>query len=181
MKKQLCDCKSRCNPFLEPTSSKQCGYSSLLGSVSFWSSYVSFRVYCFATYPLSATWLMHFVFGSSLWKGNLWWYCSSCYCRHYLSSCFSTLQQFLQRPRWFASFCTFWHLSYFTSVFLLAYNFEIGISPRNHSSHSNAFLLFYYLSLFRRYCKYKPNIKKNTLISIRPKGEQYGILPVFVH
>ena len=70
MKKQLCDCKSRCNPFLEPTSSKQCGYSSLLGSVSFWSSYVSFRVYCFATYPLSATWLMHFVFGSSLWKGN---------------------------------------------------------------------------------------------------------------
>jgi len=25
MKKQLCDCKSRCNPFLEPTSTKQCG------------------------------------------------------------------------------------------------------------------------------------------------------------
>ena len=50
MKKQLCDYTSRCNPFLEPTSTVQCGFLAPgnNGSVSFWSSHVSFRVYCFA-------------------------------------------------------------------------------------------------------------------------------------
>ena len=49
MKKQLCDYTSRCNPFLEPTSTVQCGFLAPgnNGSVSFWSSHVSFRVYYF--------------------------------------------------------------------------------------------------------------------------------------
>ena len=104
------------------------------GSASFWSSYVLFRVYCFAkacdTPYLSREWCplssgvvwerenVIFIFNRRV----IFHVIVAIICLHV----FSTLQQFLQRPRRFASFCSFWHLSYLTGVFLLAYHFKIG-------------------------------------------------------
>ena len=123
------------------------------GSVSFWFSYVSFRVYSFAnardTLFLPCDWRP--LSSGVVWErenvilieeSHISWYCSSCNYHHHLPTCFSTLQQFLQRPCWFASFCSSWHLPYFTGIFLLAYHFKIGkqllpcrFSP-NHTSPS---------------------------------------------
>ena len=125
------------------------------GSVSFWSSYVSFRVYCFAN-PCDTLVLPrdgHHLSSVVVWertnvififnRGESYFVVMLIML---LSSCFSTLKQFLLRPRWFASFCSFWYLSYFTCVFLLAYHFKIRktafttpIFPRNNSSPSKAF------------------------------------------
>jgi len=125
-------------------------------------------------------------FSISIAESHLSWYCSSCYSRHHLSSCFSTLQQFLQRPRWVASLCSSWHLSYFTGVFLLAYHFKIGkqLLPRrlfssNHSSPSKAFFRARYSFILWGFFEGSVNTnqiwKIVTLVRIRPKGAQYVI------
>ena len=101
---------------------------------------------------------------------------------------FSTLHQFLQRSRRFAyimainliSLTSFFLriISKFGNSFYLAEFFPQPLITLQ--SFLSCSVLFYSLSLFRRYCKYKSIIKKHDLISIRPKEAQCVIPPVFV-
>mgnify|MGYP006890238690 CR=1 FL=1 len=88
-------------------------------------------------YPLSATWLMPFVFGCSLRKGkwkisisfsiedsHISWYCTSCYCCRHLSSCFFYTAA-VSSLICFILFILTFILSHFTGVFLLTYHFKI--------------------------------------------------------
>ena len=56
-------------------------------------------------------------------------------------------------------------------------SFYVAEFSRNHSSPRKAFFRarYSFILCFRRYCKWNSNLKKETLISICPKGAQYVI------
>ena len=74
---------------------------------------------------LGVVWERHFHFVLNRWASSFVVLLIMLISTSFVFMFFSILQQF--RRRWFASFRSFWHLSYFTGVFLLACHFKIGI------------------------------------------------------